>query len=315
MYSKIIGVLIFLTINSFVSAEEKIDFSDSESLSFIKIESQCYKKGQLEAEKNWLISETSDDYYSQKFATESYHDACVDSFKIAKHEVTLGLYLQYAAESTDITVGDSGCYVVDENGWKNDPNADWKNPSFQQETNHPVVCISYYETQKFIDWLNNKLKPGFPYRLPTEVEWELAARGSETQRTLWRYWGNDKAGTEACRYGNVSDLTLNDHKKQDSTFNCRDGAIHTSSVYSYEPNDYQLHNMLGNVQEFTCSGYSDDALQTESTCETQEKTENITVKGAAWYYPPMYNRAAFRGALPRHLRFYGVGFRLAQDSK
>jgi formylglycine-generating enzyme required for sulfatase activity len=307
-------IVILLSINNCVIAKEKVDLVDSESLVFTKIESQCYDKGQVEAEKNWLISETSDDYYSQKFSTEVYHQACVDSFKIAKHEVTLGLYSQYASDNTDIIVGEPGCYVVDENGWKNNPNADWKNPTFNQENNHPVICISYYEAQKFIVWLNNKLNPSSPYRLPTEVEWELAARGSEKQRALWRYWGNDIAGTEACSYGNVSDLSLNDYKKQDMIFNCRDGAIHTSNVHSYEPNDYQLYNMLGNAQEFTCSGYSENSSQTENACETQEGTDNITVKGAAWYYPPIYNRAAFRGGLPRHLRFYGVGFRLAQNS-
>jgi formylglycine-generating enzyme required for sulfatase activity len=122
-------------------------------------------------------------------------------------------------------------------------------------------------------------------------------------------------GTEACKYGNVSDLSLNEYKEKDSTFNCRDGTIHTSNVHSYEPNDYKLYNMLGNAQEFTCSGFSENAIETEGSCESQEKTENITVKGAAWYYPPIYNRAAFRGGLPRHLRFYGVGFRLAQDAE
>jgi formylglycine-generating enzyme required for sulfatase activity len=55
-------------------------------------------KGQLESEKDWLISKTSQDYYSQKFSGKSHHEACVDNFKIAKHEVTLSLYNQYAIE-------------------------------------------------------------------------------------------------------------------------------------------------------------------------------------------------------------------------
>jgi formylglycine-generating enzyme required for sulfatase activity len=311
MYNTSFGLLLFV-ISTLVVAVEGKDLSLSESLTFTEIKAQCYMKGQLNSEKDWLIAETSESYYLQKFANESYHKTCVDSFKIAKHEVTVELYQQYAADNTDVTVGDTGCYVVGENGWENNSKANWKNPTFQQEKNHPVVCISYYETQKFIGWLNKKLKPNFPYRLPTEAEWELAARGTEKQRDLWRYWGNDIEGTQACKYGNVSDLSLNEYKKQDSTFDCKDGTIHTSNVHSYEPNDYDLYHMLGNAQEYTCSGFGENPLEMEGTCETQEKAENITVKGASWYYPPIFNRSAFRGGLPRHLRFYGVGFRLVQ---
>jgi formylglycine-generating enzyme required for sulfatase activity len=76
------------------------------------------------------------------------------------------------------------------------------------------VCVSYYEAQKFIDWLNNKLKSKSLYRLPTETEWELAARGSARQRNSWHYWGNDLVEIEACKYGNISDLTRNDFKNK-----------------------------------------------------------------------------------------------------
>ncbi|WP_448569993.1 formylglycine-generating enzyme family protein [Thalassotalea ganghwensis] len=315
MNFKSFGLIILLVVSALVIAEEKMDLSSNKSLAFIEIQAQCYMKGQLNDEKKWLISETSEDYYTQKFTNENYHEACVDSFKISKYEVTLELYQQYASENENITIGVKGCYVVGDNGWENNPNADWKNPTFKQENTHPVVCISYYEAKNFIAWLNNKLKPNHEFRLPTEVEWELAARGSEKQRGSWRYWGNDIKASEACKYGNVSDLSLNEYMQQDYSFKCHDGAIQTTNVHSYEPNDYNLYNMLGNAQEFTCSGYSDTPLETENSCETQERMENITVKGASWYYPPIYNRAAFRGGLPRNLRFYGVGFRLAQDAE
>lgn len=306
--------LLLILVGTTVDAKSDIKLSYSKSLAFTKIEAQCYMKGQLENENEWLIAETSKEYYTEKFSGETYHNTCVNDFKIAKHEVTLELYQQYATEKNDITVGDAGCYVVGDNGWENNLSANWRTPTSQQQLDHPVLCISYYESLEFIAWLNMKVNPESPYRLPTESEWELAARGSQKQRISWRYWGNDKEGTQACKYGNVSDLSLDEFQKQDSTFKCRDGVIHTESVHSYVPNDFGLYNMLGNVQEFTCSGFSENPTETEGSCDTQEKYENITVKGAAWYYPPIFNRAAFRGALPRHLRFYGVGFRLAQDS-
>lgn len=315
---KSVGVITLLLASNFTIAEEKKDLSPEQlladkSLSFIEIPSQCYMKGQLEDEKQWLISQTSEDYYAQKFTNENYHEVCVDSFKISQYEVTLALYQQYSSENESTTLGEKGCYVVGDNSWENNLEADWRNPTFEQVHTHPVVCISYYEAENFIAWLNNKLKPIHKYRLPTEGEWELAARGGGEQRLSWRYWGNDADASKACEYGNVSDLSLNEYKQQDLFFNCHDGAVQTADVHSFKPNNYQLYNMLGNVQEFTCSGFSETPLLSESSCDNEETMENITVKGASWYYPPIFNRAAFRGGLPRHLRFFGVGFRLAQD--
>jgi len=176
MYCKIIGLILF-AISGLVIAKEQNTVSLDASLDFTEIKSQCYMKGQVKDEKTWLISKTTKEYYAQKFAGEQYYRACVDSFKIAKHEVTLNLYQQYANENSDIMMGDAGCYVVGNNGWENTPSANWKNPTFEQKTNHPVVCVSYHEVQKFISCLNIKLKPKVLYRLPTESEWELAARG------------------------------------------------------------------------------------------------------------------------------------------
>jgi hypothetical protein len=118
MYFRSIGILLIL-ISTMLDAKNDIKLSSSESLAFSKVEAQCYMKGQLENEKDWLISEATKEYYSQKFSGEIYQNTCVNSFKIAKHEVTLKLYQQYANENDDIAVGDAGCYVVGDNGWGN----------------------------------------------------------------------------------------------------------------------------------------------------------------------------------------------------
>jgi hypothetical protein len=114
MHSKNIGSVLYI-ISALVVTKEEVKSSITESLIFTEIQSQYYMKGRLESAKDWLISKTSQDYYSQQFSGESYYEACVDNFKIAKHEVTLGLYSHYAIESSITMVGEAGCYVVGEN--------------------------------------------------------------------------------------------------------------------------------------------------------------------------------------------------------
>lgn len=296
-------------------ASEELKDTDFQFFDFVDIDSQCYQKGQKPAEKQWLINQTSPDYYAEKFANETAYSSCVDSFKIAKHEVTVGLYKQFVADVNFKGIEDNSCYIVGENGWENSRAANWKEPSFEQSDDHPVVCVNYFEVQQFIAWLNNKLKPVNPYRLPTEAEWELAARGTSSQKDKWHYWGNDEKSDRACSFVNISDQSLHQHKEQDMYFECNDGAIHTNRVNSLTPNGFGLYQVLGNVQEYTCSGFSDKQSKLENECDTTTQTDHVTVKGGAWYYPPIFTRGAFRGALPRNLRFYGVGFRLAQSNK
>jgi formylglycine-generating enzyme required for sulfatase activity len=129
--------------------------------------------------------------------------------------------------------------------WEIKKGAYWDNPGFNQIDRHPVTCVSWNDAQAFIKWLNKKT--GSSYRLPSEAEWEYAARaGTKTAR----FWGDDP--NDACSYANVADQTKSpDGKFQWSDIHeCTDGYWFTAPVGSFRSNAFGLYDMLGNVSEW-----------------------------------------------------------------
>ena len=107
-----------------------------------------------------------------------------------------------------------------------------------------MVCVSFEDAQAYIRWLNRKT--GQHYRLPTEAEWEYAARAGTTTR---RYWG-DKPD-DACQYANVADQSAKKVFPGWAVHHCDDGYVYTAPVGSFQRNRFGLHDMLGNVWDRT----------------------------------------------------------------
>ncbi|WP_082411513.1 formylglycine-generating enzyme family protein [Methylogaea oryzae] len=183
---------------------------------------------------------------------------------------------------------------------------DWQNPALPQSGNHPAVCVSWEDANAYIRWLNGKT--GRHYRLPTEAEWEYAAKAGTAGA---RYWGNSES--RACRYANVADHSTERQTDWhvDDPFHCDDGYIHTAAVGSYRPNAFGLYDMLGNVWEWTCSAYTARYDGTETTCGGQAGYR--VYRGGSWGNEPDLVRAALRGREDPETRDNGIGFRLAHD--
>ena len=235
----------------------------------------------------------SDD--SEKDATSDEkpkHEVEVAAFKLGKYEVTKG---QYAA-------------FVKATGHPSGAGCDWNKPGFEQDDKHPVVCISLTDALTYIAWLNEKTQQHF--RLPTEVEWEYAARGG-TQTT--RFWGDNP--DEACRYANVYDQTAK-AKLQYSwpEHQCTDSYVYTAPVGSFQPNGFKLNDMLGNAWEWICSKYEEKYAGGEKDCLSKDDaTSRRAVRGGSWDGEPRYVRSADRAGGGPARMYYGMGFRLAQD--
>jgi formylglycine-generating enzyme required for sulfatase activity len=173
--------------------------------------------------------------------------------------------------------------------------AQWKavmdrNPASFKGDDRPIETVSLYDVQEFIKKLNSRTDKQF--RLPTEAEWEYAARaGTMTVR----YWGDGIGKNHANCNGCGSHW---DYRK-------------TAPVKSFAPNGFGLFDMLGNVWEWTCSAYKWSYDGFENRCGNQAETYSI--RGGSWYHKPRWARAAHRRMSRPIYRVISYGFRLVRD--
>jgi hypothetical protein len=135
------------------------------------------------------------------------HDVSIGySAVMGRTEVTFGEFSLFAASSgyrTDAERG-PGCASWVDGEWKKDKSRHWRNPGFAQTDAHPVTCISWNDAQAYVDWLN-ELASGKRFRLPSEAEWEYAARAGEGSQRF--PWSNDAGHSDLCADANGADQT------------------------------------------------------------------------------------------------------------
>jgi formylglycine-generating enzyme required for sulfatase activity len=180
----------------------------------------------------------------------------------------------------------------------------WRGPGPARDGSHPAVCVSWDDAKAYVDWLAKET--GKPYRLLSESEWEYAARGQTSPGNYPRFWfGNDER--VLCRYVNFLD-----RQRGWNDAPCDDGYEDTSPVGHYEPNAFGLHDMAGNVMQFTAdcwhenyNGAPADGSAWDDGCDRSR-----VVRGGAFNNYPGGLRAAAR--VSRWDPTTGIGFRLAR---
>ena len=159
---------------------------------------------------------------------------------------------------------------------------------------HPVTLVSYADAVAYCVWLATRLSR--PVRLPTEAEWERAARGKLEGR---RYpWGDD---IDPSRANFLPDPTLKKHRG-------------TRPVGCYPPNALELYDMSGNVWEWVADWYRPDAYRTAETHNPRGPAEGTLriVRGGSWVTHDVSQlRCAHRHKVPSDTYAYSIGFRVA----
>lgn len=167
----------------------------------------------------------------------------IEGYWISKYEVTIGQYETFFKETGK---GKDPAEVEDQWAGKR----------------KPMVYVSWDDAIQYCKWMGKKT--GLTFRLPTDWEWEKAARGKA--KTVY-YWGNSK--NIACRYANIADNSLKKIQMVDNVYRT-DGYMYTAPVGKFRPNSFGLYDMTGNVWEWVMEPGG------------AEKKELKTVRGGCW---------------------------------
>ncbi len=201
------------------------------------------------------------------------HTVNIKRFALAKTEATFAQW--------DACVRAGGCkYKPKDKGWL--------------RGNRPVINVSWEDAMAYAQWLSKET--GKRYRLPSEAEWEYAARAGSTTKFSW---GNDVGKNKANCSGCGSQW-------DDET---------TAPVSSFQANAFGLYDMQGNVWEWVQDCYHDSyqGAPNDGSAWTTGKCKRRVLRGGSWGHDPWLLRSAYRYGLTASSRFSIRGFRLAQD--
>ena len=210
--------------------------------------------------------------------------------------------------------------------WVNDfPNSDnemymryyFSNPAYND---YPVVGVSWEQANAFCAWRTEYLLKGLGaaarfvqrYRLPTEAEWEFAARGKDQNEFPWE--NEDVASGKGCFYANF--------KPDDGNYT-KDGNLITSKVGIYSANSNGLYDMAGNVAEWTSTIYTEAGVEAMNDINPQLKynaaiedpyrLKQKSVRGGSWKDPESYIRSAWRSSEYQNQPRSYIGFRCVRS--
>lgn len=200
------------------------------------------------------------------------HRVCLDSFAMAATEVTIEEYARFLGATGNV------------------PPSYSSHPLFSHPQ-QPVVAVSWFDAVAYCAWLSSVT--GSHYRLPTEAEWERAARGGAEQMLF--PWGNDPP---ASRPGYHS------HWKTGP-----------EPVGQSQPNAYGLFDMCENVHEWCSDWYGADyyAISPDRNPQGPEEGRRKASRGGSWRHQIKISRCSARSSIPPEFKYADYGFRVVCD--
>jgi formylglycine-generating enzyme required for sulfatase activity len=246
----------------------------------------------------------SRDWFKDEFPQ---HKVYLDAFWIDKTEVTNAMFTQFVAETSYQTDADKAGTAIIFNllseDWKKIKGANWQHPrgpttDIDGLDNHPVVQMSHNDARAYCEWAGR--------RLPTEAEWEKAARGTDGRIYPW---GNQPPAGNLL---NFADRNLNIREGDNSE---DDGYLFTAPVGSYPDgaSPYGVLDMVGNVGEQVADWYSNTYYASSSARNpTGPSSGNyFVIRGSSWSRAGWHIRSVSRVTFTPEKRSNGVGFRCA----
>ena len=204
------------------------------------------------------------DHEGERHDAMPVHTVLIRPFQLGKYAITKRQWDVYRLESPDSSQGSGDT------------------PS------HPVREVSWHDVQEFIQWLNHKT--GQHFRLPSEAEWEYAARAGTTTR---HPWGDNCDPFEANELVSKSGSKL---------------------IGVFPENAWGLNSMIAGVWEWTQDCYHENYVgaPTDGSAWIEAGSQRVA-RGGSWFGPPEYLRVSYRTCADPFHRWAGIGFRLAHD--
>jgi formylglycine-generating enzyme required for sulfatase activity len=237
------------------------------------------------------------------------HEVCVDDFLIGRTEVTraeFGQFVEASGYRTDAEKG-GGCISWNGKDWKREPGQNWRNPGFAQTGTHPVTCVSWNDAEAYLAWLSKTA--GEEFRLPTEAEWEYAARSGGKKIKF--------SSVEGASAGNVSDHTIKGGRHNILSGTTTDPFLFTAPSASFAPNELGLNDMSGNVWEWVQDRYRNDyyGASPRNNPTGPSRGRDHVLRGGSWSDSARSARTTNRGKNVANAAFSFNGFRIAASAK
>lgn len=209
------------------------------------------------------------------------HTVTLTDFYISKHEITVAQYRKFCNATGHKFPGK--------------PKKDWYNEheSVREWTwrdNHPIVNVTWYDADEYCKWLSEET--GENYSLPTEAQWEFAAKGG-TKSNNYKYAGSN----------NINEVAWYDETTYERG---------TRPVGQLKPNELGIYDMSGNAFEWCNDYYGKYTSKSKKNPTGAKKGEYKTVRGGGWYYVGEFCRVAQRDCPKPTLRKFNYGFRVVK---
>ena len=286
-------ILISLTLVSISAAhDQRSDVPDN----MVFVKGGCFQMG---------------DVFSDVASNEKpVHKVCVDDFYMVRYEVTLGEFRRFVKETGYRTEAEKqdGCHTWSGKGEEKKKEFNWQNTNFPQTERDPVICVSWNDTHEYIKWLNKK--DGMRYRLPTEAEWEYAARSGGK---AYKYsWGNNGPSDNI-----ADDKTKRELLGKTDEQGYNDGYEFTSPVGSFKPNELGLYDMSGNVSEWVADWFDKKyySISPKNNPQGPIAGECKALRGGSWNPLLQLFQTTTRLCSDPGARGAWLGFRLAHPVK
>jgi len=282
--------------------ELTLDLGDKVTMKLVRIPAGKFLMGSPETEKDREKDETQ-------------HEVTISRpFYMGATHVTVDQFAAFVKDSGHKTAAEKG-------GWslgfeikdgkldiKKMDGCSWRNPSFDQKGDHPVVQVSWNDAKAFCDWLSKK--SGKTVLLPTEAQWEYACRAGTMTAYPWGDNPDDGKGWANCADQSLKTRIPNAVAKL-RFFGWDDGFVFTSPVGSFKANAFGLHDMIGNAAQWCQDRYGDYENGAATDPRGPDTGDRRVLRGGSWINNPMGCRAARRSKNSPDVCHGLGGFRVA----